>query len=491
MKRSKRIGTAVFLLTVISTFILMSRYNYLLFHVFAEGYSILIALAMFLIAWNAREITSDTRLVFLGIAYAFIAVLDAFHTLAYTGMNIFPDEKFYANQTWIAARFMEAASLWAYTFVYRRKAPSRNYVPIILVYTGLTLIVVYSIFIAGIFPVCFVAGQGQTEFKIFSEYIIILVLIIVAVHLYRRRKSFTSPYIHRLLTASVVVTAFSEAFFTLYIDNFGITNLIGHLLKILSFYFLYKAIIETSIRTPYQTIFAELNDTNHQKDRLISVLGHDLTNSLSGIHSNLELLNRPNISFSEDERREMFRMLKESSAHTLELLGNILSWARSLQGLLEMEETEIDIDSLIEDTLDGLSPALDRKEIRVRHTPHERIINGDSHMLSAIIRNILTNSIKYTPRGGEIFIECRAAEKDLELHIRDTGIGMDKETRDSLFTVGTVKRRKGTEEEKGSGFGLLLVDEFVKRHGGSIEVISAPGEGSEFVIRLPENPPVA
>ena len=488
MNKFSRLSSVLLFLTISAVLVIISRYHYLLFHTFAEGYSVMIAYTMFLIAWNAKEITQDRKLVFIGIAYLFIGILDTFHTISYTGMNIFPSDRYYANQTWIATRLLEAASLLGYTLFIRRRGKRINFNLIVLMYFGITAIILYLIFIAKVFPECFVAGQGQTRFKIIGEYTVILILLFVAYDMYRKRASFSSPDICRMLIASVIITALSEASFTLYTDNYGITNLIGHLLKILSFYILYKAIIETNIKRPYQTIFAELNDSNNQKDRLISILGHDLTNSLSGIHSNLELLTRPGVSFTEEERTQMFELLSASSSNTLNLLQNILNWARSIQGLLEMALEEIHMDDLIEETLGYLKSAIKDKELDVRHTPFGVLVRGDYYMLSAVIRNVISNSIKFTPRGGIIEIRCVRGEKYNELHIKDSGIGMDEETRKSLFLIGSKAKHYGTENEKGSGFGLLMVDEFVKRHNGTIDISSAPGEGTEFVIKLPRQP---
>ena len=238
---------------------LTSLYHYLLFHSISELFSIVIACAFFMIAWNSRDLAEDSYLVYLGIAYLFIAVLDLLHTLSYKGMNIFQDYDFYANQLWIAGRYMEGVTLlifWGMAGRRRRVA----YGPVFAVYTAVTAVLIATVFYWKVFPVCFVEGEGLTRFKVVSEYIIcgILGLALLAAH---KNRNVFDPAIHRLLTTSVLLTIGGELAFTFYISNYGFSNLVGHYLKIASFFLIYKAIIETGLKQPFNLIFSRLKES--------------------------------------------------------------------------------------------------------------------------------------------------------------------------------------------------------------------------------------
>ena len=233
-----------------------SLYNYLLFHSLAEIFSICIAFTTFIIAWNSREYMDSNYLLFIGISYLFIGAVDLFHTLSFKGMNIFQDYDFYANQLWIAARFMEGCSfLTGFFFLFKNRAMNSSLV--FLIYAASTAVLLLSIFTWRVFPVCFIEGTGLTPFKIYSEYLICLILMVDTLLLVRY-KHFFDDTVYKLLIWSLLTTIASELAFTFYISNYGFSNLVGHYFKIISFYLMYKAIIEKGVKTPYAIIFREL-----------------------------------------------------------------------------------------------------------------------------------------------------------------------------------------------------------------------------------------
>ncbi len=236
--------------------IVVSRYNYLLFHSAAEIFSIVIAAGMFVLVWNTREDLDNNYLFFLGIAYLFIGIIDGLHILAYEGMGVFPGHG--ANlptQLWIAARYFESLSLlFAPVFLGRSLNQGLCFVSLLLV----AALVLSSIFFWDIFPDCYLPGSGLTLFKVFSEYLISGFLVLAGIGIWRRRSQFEQR-VYLLVILSIVLTVAAELSFTAYLSVHGMANLIGHLLKILSFYFLYKAIIETGLRKPHDLLFLELN----------------------------------------------------------------------------------------------------------------------------------------------------------------------------------------------------------------------------------------
>jgi len=252
----KDVSGAVILIVSLVLLYFSSLYNYILFHSLAEIFSVCIAFTTFVIAWNSRKYLDNNYLLFIGISYLFIGVLDLFHTFSYKGMNIFPDYEFYANQIWIAARFLESVSfLIALLFLSPKRTLNAH--ALFFIYAAITAIAFMSIFEWRVFPVCFIEGQGLTPFKIYSEYVICLILLADIILLVKYRSHFDKG-VFGLLIWSLLATILSELAFTGYASNYDFVNMLGHYFKIISFYFMYKAIIEKGVKTPYQLIFREL-----------------------------------------------------------------------------------------------------------------------------------------------------------------------------------------------------------------------------------------
>ena len=257
LSKEKVINT-LFMIIILIVLYIISLKNYLLFHGFVEIFSICIAMTIYLVAINSKEYIDNNFLVIIGIAYLFIGFLDLLHTFSYVGMNIFTDYDYYANQFWIATRFMESITIFiSFVFIDYKKKVNTNLV--FLIYFIITLVIVLSIFYWKIFPICFIAGKGQTEFKIVSEYIISLILLASLVLSYINRNNFDKS-IYRYIILSIIFTIVSELAFTFYISNYGLSNIIGHFFKLVSFYLIYKAIIVKAVREPQKTIFMKLQN---------------------------------------------------------------------------------------------------------------------------------------------------------------------------------------------------------------------------------------
>ena len=238
-----------------------SLYNYLLFHNIAEMFSVVIAGAIFVIAWNTRRYLTNNFLLFLGIAYLFVGGLDLLHTFSYKGIAIF--EGYSANlatQLWIAARFVGSLSVLAAFLFLERKLSVKT---VFLLYTAIFVLLLLSIFYWRIFPVCFVEGMGLTPFKKISEYIIAFFFLCSAALLFAYREKFDDD-VRRWIIGSIGFSIASELTFTTYAATYDLANLLGHYLKILSFWCIYKALIETGLRKPYALFFRDLKQSEEQ-----------------------------------------------------------------------------------------------------------------------------------------------------------------------------------------------------------------------------------
>ena len=241
-------------LLIIVGLYLTRLYSYNLFHSLAEVFAVLVAWGIFMVAWNTRRYNQARYLLFLGIAYLWVGGLDLLHALAYQGMGVFPHPgPELATQLWIAARYVEASSLLAASLLTLRSWRPRL---VLVLYAGLFAAILAAIFTDN-FPVCFRPASGLTPFKVYSEYLVCLLLAGAGVMFWRRRQGMDQGVL-RLVLWSIGLTIASELCFTLYTSVHGLANQTGHVLKVISFYLLYRAAITASLTRPYEVLFREL-----------------------------------------------------------------------------------------------------------------------------------------------------------------------------------------------------------------------------------------
>jgi diguanylate cyclase (GGDEF)-like protein len=261
---------------------LTSHYDYLLFHSLTEIFSIVVGCCMFIVAWNSRQRLDNDYLLFLGIAYGFVSVIDLIHTLAYKGMGVFPGyDANLPTQLWIAARYCQSLSLLVSpVFLYRKL----NLNLVFVVYTVVIAGVLAAIF-TNVFPTCFVEGSGLTPFKKVSEYIISCMLLAsIAIVIYKR--AFFDRDVARWLVASLILTIGSELAFTFYVSVYGLSNLIGHFFKLIAFYLIYIAIVEMGLEKPQRLLLKNLQQNEKALQKALKdVQRLAITDPLTGLYN--------------------------------------------------------------------------------------------------------------------------------------------------------------------------------------------------------------
>ncbi len=305
------VKTAIQILILTGIFFILymvSQGNYLLFHSLAEIFSIIIACGIFMVVWNSRNYIDNSFFLIIGIAYLFMAGMDMLHTLSYKGINIIPGYNTnLPTQLWIASRYLQAVTLIAAPAFIGKKV---NVNFLFALYSIITSLLLLSIFYWKIFPDCFVEGSGLTSFKIVSEYIISFLFIGSIYFLYLKKNEF-DKYLYNLVIISILITIASEICFTLYTSAYGSINLIGHLMKIVSFYLLYKAIIVTGLKNPFNLLFHKLK----QKEEALQLTRFSIDNA-----SDIILWMNPK-GIITDLNEATCKILKYSKE---ELLGNSL-----------------------------------------------------------------------------------------------------------------------------------------------------------------------
>jgi PAS domain S-box-containing protein len=251
----------VFIATVLFALYLISTINFLLFHGITELAGIAVAFSIFVIIWNTRRIVPDGFFLIVGISFLFFGSIDLVHTLAYKGMGIFPGNSAdLPTQLWIAARYFQSITfLIATFFIGRSITKDRKYDAGIVVAacTAACTLLFASIFVWQNFPHCFIEDSGLTPFKIISEYIISAILIATIIILYFKREHF-DPTVGKLLIAAQLFLVMGELAFTSYASVNGFMNLLGHLFRLLSVYFFYRAFVVISLTQPYDLLLREL-----------------------------------------------------------------------------------------------------------------------------------------------------------------------------------------------------------------------------------------
>lgn len=230
-----------------------------------------------------------------------------------------------------------------------------------------------------------------------------------------------------------------------------------------------------------------LKKANQTKDKLFSIIAHDLINPFSSFQQMLEVIIKKYDDLDDENKKEYLKEGLKLAESNNELLQNLLNWSRVQRKRITLHIDHVNLYDLVEENMSYLDGNCKEKNIKIKNTidPHIMVM-ADKNTLSLIIRNLLSNAVKFTYNKGEIKItHFKGNHNEDIVKIKDTGKGMDKETLGKLFSTDEVNSTHGTNYEKGSGLGLMLCKEFIDMHRGEIWAESAPGEGSEFFISLP------
>ena len=232
----------------------------------------------------------------------------------------------------------------------------------------------------------------------------------------------------------------------------------------------------------------ELSTINAEKDKFFSIIAHDLRSPFTGFIGFTDLLKNDLQSMPIAEMQNIVNGMNQSANNLFRLLTNLLEWAKIQRGMAQFNPQEILLNKLSDRIINVFYEYAKIKEIElVMDMPDDIYVYADKAMLETIIRNLVSNAIKFTPKGGKVIITASKTDEMAEISVKDTGIGMSKEMLEDLFRIDVRPERKGTEQEPGSGLGLILCKEFAELHKGKITVESNEGKGSEFKVYFKNN----
>jgi signal transduction histidine kinase len=517
----------------------LSGHNYLLFHGLVEIFGIVIAFAIFVIAWNSRYIIDNHYLQFVGISFLFVAGFSLLHTLAYKGMGVFPEVGAnLATQLWIVTRYLLSFSLFMPLLFISRRFKAGI---IFAVYFLIAIFLAVSIFYWNNFPVAYIDDAGLTLFKVASEYIITAVFLMTAGLLVLKRQEFSSS-VFRLLVGALASAAAAELAFTLYVDVYGIANMVGHLLNVVSFYLIYRALIETGFAKPYELLFfylkqsevtltnradelmrvnqkleheiverkqveemlqqaqAKLQDyaqnleqlveerTKQLKDKermaaigeIAGMVGHDLRNPLQAVSCEIYLTKNQLSMLPSSGQKTKLQASIEAIEEQTGYMGKIVSDLQTFVKPVQAQKQAVNLKQLFVGVLDQVViPENIQSNLQIKGA---LTITADPYLLKRVLINLVTNAVQAMPEGGELTIKAQdnAAGQTL-IVVKDTGVGIPKEVKSKIFTP------LFTTKAKGQGFGLAACKRSVESQGGTITFESEADKGTKFIITLPSN----
>ena len=232
----------------------------------------------------------------------------------------------------------------------------------------------------------------------------------------------------------------------------------------------------------------KLKELNNAKDKFFSIIAHDLKNPFASLISSSELLLFLLEKNEIEKAKSKAQMIFDASKNGYILLQNLLEWSQSQLGNIKFSPENLIFSKLVNETILFVEIHANNKTIKINNeVPEDLELFADISLLEFILRNLITNAIKFTNSNGQITINAKHNSLETEICVNDNGVGIPKDIADKIFNIGSKITSKGTSGEKGTGLGLILCNEFVVKHGGKIWVESEVGKGSEFKFTLPFN----
>lgn len=230
----------------------------------------------------------------------------------------------------------------------------------------------------------------------------------------------------------------------------------------------------------------KLQEINATKDKLFSIIGHDLKGPLNSLTAFSSLLIHHAETLTKDEIKMLSSDVDKSLKNLFLLLENLLEWARSQTGNIDFKAVPFDLAAVLHENCELLKVQSQKKKIALVNMGGTKLmVNAHRNSINTVVRNLISNAIKFTSEGGQIILTTEPVGNQLKVTVADNGVGMNKEALKRIFKLGTKHSTLGTSQEKGTGLGLILCKDFVEKNGGTIGVESEEGKGSKFFFTVP------
>jgi len=230
----------------------------------------------------------------------------------------------------------------------------------------------------------------------------------------------------------------------------------------------------------------DLKEALESKNKLISSISHDLRSPFFSLMETTKFLAENLERYPPDKLREFIMALHNASANTYKMVESLLLWANTQGDRIEYKPVDTELYPIVLESLWGATSQAKAKEITLHNNVEQTLmVFADKDMTNTILRNLVSNAIKFTPKGGDVWISAKESGSQLQITVKDNGVGMNSTTRDNLFKIEAKTSNKGTNGEGGTGLGLIVCDEFARKNQGFLKVESTEGKGSVFSLFLP------
>ncbi len=475
-------------LGVLLVLYLSSFYSFLLFHSLVELGTILMSFVIFVFTWNTRLYLDNNYLLFIGISFLAFLIIDTTNMLVYRGIDIFPDTSTNITaQLEIAFRLVHAMSFFVAIYFLARNF---NLYLVIAGYTLVLALIFGSIFFWNNFPTVYVEGNGVTTFKYWGEYISSFILVLSAAGLVIHSNNFKQEVLI-LLVLSVLVIAVEGVLLPR--TDYQSQNLMRHIAKIISFYLVYKAIIETGLKEPLSILMRNLKksqqeqwryslklaEQNEELEAFAHTVAHDLKNPISAILMATVSISDP--SLPEGEKQSFVADIKETAVKMNSIIENLMMLSRVRKTDLHLEE--LDMQEIMDSVLLRLRLLIHEYQPEIKTPQQWPVAIGYAPWIEEVWANYLSNAIQYGGKPAVIEIGTDTQpDGRLRFWIRDNGCGIPLEEQTKLFKpFSQIQSLKSI----GHGLGLSIVRRIVERLDGDVGVESQPGQGSTFYFTLP------
>lgn len=502
-----RIGKPLALVCLYLLSLLISKYNLMTFHSISELLCVFLAWTILLFAINTHQYSRNNFILFLGIAYTFVGGITILHVLAQDWMGIFAmDSEGHdlSTQLLTAANFLEAASILAAPVFLQKPLPIKK---ISLLYFASLTLLLLSIFHWDIFPNCFTPGHGPTQFKLYADLLIMGMVLVALTLVILNRDKFSSSMVFRRLSMAYSATIASLILFFLGNNNeFILTT--GLYIKFLSFYCIYRALIQSNLNLPYQQLSqvnarlqeevsqreaAEAKRSRYEQElsklsRLNSLaimaggLAHDFKNVLAIILGNAGLAR---LQKDREKIIDTLAQIENAARQGTEMANDLLSLTRNGTNKRKSFELSKLVRETVEMTLGGTGV---KASLSVQEDADYTIL-ADSCQIRQVVNNVSLNAVQAMPGGGRLTVRlCHGPLKEdlpipqgnyISIEFTDQGTGIAEEVIEHIFDPFF------TTKEEGHGLGLATSFAIVRNHGGFITVNSRLGIGTTFTIYLP------
>ncbi len=229
----------------------------------------------------------------------------------------------------------------------------------------------------------------------------------------------------------------------------------------------------------------DLEKINETKNKFFSILSHDLRNPLSGVNGFSNMLNSGYDSFTDEEKKEYIGYIKSSSESMYRIIDKVLTWSRLQSHTIKVHREPFDLNAGVNNIINLQRPNASKKGILLENkTESDTVINSDKSIIDTVITNLIDNSVKFTPEGGRITVGTENRNETTVIYVQDTGVGISEDAIKELFSKHSISTTRGTNNEKGTGFGLTICIEMLELIGTKLQIESKVGEGSRFFFKI-------